>query len=137
MHYLTGRFETDYGGQLWNPTRAGVPTASKLLVCSEYLANTDLDRFGEPGQVIGCSTWADVLKHLEAEYPREAGVAVFPCAAIQCPADAVAWRSTRLTPDPLSLDQIEPCHQQEHSGYSIRAQCDNGNVQKTKVINHS
>ena len=85
LHYLTGRFGTDYGGRLWNPTRAGVPRANRVLVCSEYLSRTDLDRFGPPGQVIGCASWADVLEHLEAEYPERARVAVFPCAAIQCP----------------------------------------------------
>jgi hypothetical protein len=47
--------------------------------------HTDLDRFGPPDQVIGCASWADVLEHLEAEYPENARVAVFPCAAIQCP----------------------------------------------------
>ena len=85
LHYLTGRFGTDYGGKLWNPTRAGVPRAKRVLVCSEYLSRTDLDRFGPPDQVVGCASWADVLEHLEAEYPENARVAVFPCAAIQCP----------------------------------------------------
>ena len=87
VHYLTGRFGTDYGGRLWNPVKAGVAKASRVLVYSEYLSRTDLDRFGPPERVVGCETWREVLEHLEADYPGSADVAVFPCAAIQCPDD--------------------------------------------------
>lgn len=85
MHYLTGRFGTDYGGKLWNPDRAGIPQAGKVLVCSEYISKVDLDRFGPADRVVPCPTWADVRANLEADFPGEARVAVFPCAAIQCP----------------------------------------------------
>ena len=90
LHYLTGRFGTNYGGKLWNPTKAGVSGANKVLVCSDYLSRTDLDRFGDPDKVIGCPTWDDVLENLKAAYPNSARVAVFPCASIQCPEEAVA-----------------------------------------------
>lgn len=87
MHYLTGRFGSDYGGRLWNPSRAGVENAGRVLVYSEYLSRTDLDRFGSADKVVGCPTWEDVLTHLQSDYPDAAEVAVFPCAAIQCPDD--------------------------------------------------
>jgi hypothetical protein len=90
LHYLTGRFGTDYGGKLWNPTKAGVTNASKVIVCSEYLSRIDLDRFGSDDKVVGCATWDDVLRELKQDYPDNATVGVFPCAAIQCPEDALA-----------------------------------------------
>ncbi|MBS10402.1 MAG: hypothetical protein CME19_02215 [Gemmatimonadetes bacterium] len=85
LHYLTGRFGTDYGGKLWNPTKAGVANASKVVVYSEYLSRTDLDRFGPADRVVGYATWEQVIRELRSDYPKDARVAVFPCAAIQCP----------------------------------------------------
>ena len=87
MHYLTGRFGSDYGGRLWTPSKAGIPSAERVIVYSEYLSRTDLDRFGPAETVIGCRTWAEVLSHLGTAYPGDAQVAVYPCAAIQCPDD--------------------------------------------------
>ena len=86
LHYLTGRFGSDYGGKLWNPTKAGVSQAKRVIVLSDYLSLTDLDRFGPSDSVTGCSTWDDVLRELKTEYPSHADVAVFPYASIQCPA---------------------------------------------------
>ncbi|HAA77582.1 TPA: hypothetical protein DCE37_20920, partial [Candidatus Latescibacteria bacterium] len=78
-------FGTDYGGKLWNPTKAGVANASKVVVYSEYLSRTDLDRFGPADRVVGYATWEQVIRELRSDYPKDARVAVFPCAAIQCP----------------------------------------------------
>ena len=57
-----------------------------MIVLSDYLSLTDLDRFGPSDSVTGCSTWDDVLRELKTEYPSHADVAVFPYASIQCPA---------------------------------------------------
>ena len=89
MHYLTGRFGSDYGGRLWNAAKAGIRSAKRVIVYSEYLSRTDLDRFGPQEEVIGCSNWETVIAHLKEDYPDNANVAVFPCAAIQCPDDLV------------------------------------------------
>ena len=80
-------WQSTHGGRLWNPSRAGIPSAGRVLVYSEYLSRTDLDRFGPPDSVVGCSTWEEVLKHLDKEHPGQANIAVYPCAAIQCPDD--------------------------------------------------
>jgi nickel-dependent lactate racemase len=86
LHYLAGRFGTDYGGKMWGaPRRLLVPKAERLLVCSAYLSRTDLDVYGPPEKVVPCATWEEVLIHLMAAYPQRAKVAVYPYAAIQYP----------------------------------------------------
>ncbi|MDP6037597.1 MAG: lactate racemase domain-containing protein, partial [Candidatus Latescibacteria bacterium] len=64
LHYLTGRFGTDYGGRLWSKGRGLIPDAGRILVCSSYLSRTDLDRFGKDDRVVGCETWEETMKHL-------------------------------------------------------------------------
>ncbi|RMF92224.1 MAG: nickel-dependent lactate racemase [Nitrospinota bacterium] len=87
LHYLAGRFGTNYGGNMWGkPQQLLVPQAGRLLVCSSYLSRTDLDMYGPAEKVIPCSTWAEVLIHLLQDHPQQAKVAVYPYAAIQYPA---------------------------------------------------
>ena len=88
-HYLGGRFGTDYGGKMWGglPQQLLVPKARRLLVCSEFLAQSDLDMLGPADQVVPCATWGEVLIHLQAAYPQDAKVAVYPYAAIQYPGE--------------------------------------------------
>ena len=88
-HYLGGRFGTDYGGKMWGglPGRLLTPKASRLLVCSEFLAQSDLDMLGPADQVVPCASWAEVLIYLQAAYPQAAKVAVYPYAAIQFPGE--------------------------------------------------
>ncbi|MBW1994860.1 MAG: DUF2088 domain-containing protein, partial [Deltaproteobacteria bacterium] len=86
-HYLAGRFGTDYGGRMWGaPTGLIIPQAERLLVCSSYLSRYDLDMYGPSDRVIPCASWAEVLIRLLDAYPKQAKVAVYPYAAIQCPA---------------------------------------------------
>ena len=79
-HYLGGRFGTDYGSKMWGglPGRLLTPKASRLLVCSEFLAQIDLDMLGPADLVVPCASWAEVLIHLQAAYPQTAKVAVYP-----------------------------------------------------------
>ena len=89
LHYLAGRFGTNYGGDMWGvPKKLLIPKASRLLVCSAYLSRSDLDMFGPSDKVVPCATWEEVLTHLLAAYPQKAKVGVYPYAAIQYP-DAV------------------------------------------------
>jgi nickel-dependent lactate racemase len=89
LHYLAGRFGTDYGGKMWGAPRGLlVPKAGRLLVCSAYLARTDLDAYGPADKVVPCATWGEALIHLMAAHPGEARVAVYPYAGIQCPEGA-------------------------------------------------
>jgi nickel-dependent lactate racemase len=85
LHYLTGRFGTDYGGKLWTATRGAIPNAGRIIVCSEYLSRTDLDKLGTDDRVVACETWEETLNHLKLTHANQAKVAVFPYAAIQCP----------------------------------------------------
>lgn len=86
LHYLAGRFGTNYGGNMWGaPKQLLVPKAQRVLVCSSYLAKTDLDVYGPADKVIPCTTWGEVLIHLMAAYPQKAKVAIYPYAAIQYP----------------------------------------------------
>lgn len=87
-HYLTGRFGTNYGGRLWNPARAGVPNAKRVVLCSPCVARTDLDRFGEGA--VACGTWEETMNEVAKDYPGEASVGVFPCASIQLPEAAAS-----------------------------------------------
>lgn len=88
-HYLAGRFGTNYGGKMWGlPQQLLVPKAERLLVCSAYLSQTDLDMYGPSDKVVPCTTWGEVLIHLMAAYPQKAKVAVYPYAAIQYPEGA-------------------------------------------------
>ena len=66
--------------RLWGglPGRLLTPKASRLLVCSEFLAQIDLDMLGPADQVVPCASWAEVLIHLQAAYPQTAKVAVYP-----------------------------------------------------------
>ena len=87
-HYLAGRFGTTYGGKMWGaPQQLLIPKAQRVLVCSDYLSQTDLDTLGPSDRVVACSTWAEVLIHLLSAYPQNAKVAVYPYAAIQYPAE--------------------------------------------------
>ena len=88
LHYLNGRFGTDYGGRLWSKGSGTIPNAGRILVFSSYLSKTDLDRFGPSDQVVGCETWQETLSHLKSAHPNNAKVAVFPYSAIQCPAES-------------------------------------------------
>jgi nickel-dependent lactate racemase len=89
LHYLAGRFGTDYGGKMWGPTQSLlIPKAQRLLVCSNHLSRTDLDVYGNSDQVVACSTWGESLIQLLAAYPQKAKVAVYPYAAIQYPEGA-------------------------------------------------
>jgi nickel-dependent lactate racemase len=87
LHYLAGRFGTNYGGKMWGaPQQLLVPKAQRLLVCSAYLSRTDLDVYGPSEKIVPCASWGEVLVHLMAAYPQNAKVAVYPYAAIQYPA---------------------------------------------------
>jgi nickel-dependent lactate racemase len=89
LHYLAGRFGTNYGGKMWGaPQGLLVPRAERLVVCSAYLSRTDLDTYGPPDKVVPCATWGEALIHLMAAYPKHARVAVYPYAAIQYPEGA-------------------------------------------------
>jgi nickel-dependent lactate racemase len=86
LHYLAGRFGTNYGGKMWGaPQRLLVPQAQRLLVCSNYLSRNDLDSYGPPDKVVPCASWGEALIHLMDAYPQKAKVAVYPYAAIQYP----------------------------------------------------
>ncbi|MBK35595.1 MAG: hypothetical protein CME26_08735 [Gemmatimonadetes bacterium] len=87
-HYLTGRFGTNYGGRLWNPARAGVPNAKRVVLCSPCVARNDLDRFGEGA--VACGTWEETMNEVAKDYPGEASVGVFPYASIQLPEAAAS-----------------------------------------------
>ena len=98
LHYLVGRFGTDYGGKMWAmPKRLLIPQARRIVVCSAYLSQTDLDTFGPRDQVVACATWGEVLLHLMEEYPDQAKVAVYPYSAIQYPRrGSPYWRRSSL-----------------------------------------
>lgn len=86
LHYGGGRFGTNYGGRMWKPPqKLMVPNAQRILICSSYLARTDLDRWGPSDRVLSCATWGEVLIHLMAAYPQKARVAVYPYAPMQVP----------------------------------------------------
>ena len=86
LHYLAGRFGTNYGGKMWGGAQQiSIPKAGRILVYSSYLSRSDLDMFGAPDKVVPCATWGEVLIHLLAAYPQKARVGVYPYAAIQYP----------------------------------------------------
>ena len=86
LHYLAGRFGTDYGGKLWAlPKNLLIPQAEKILVCSSYISRNDLDGYGPQERVVPCGTWGEVLLHLLKSYPKQATVSVYPYASIQLP----------------------------------------------------
>ena len=86
LHYLSGRFGTDYGGTMWSsPKGLIIPKAKKILVCSSYISRNDLDFYGPREQVIPCRTWGEVLLNLLEGYPGQASVSVYPYASIQLP----------------------------------------------------
>ena len=86
LHYMSGRFGTDYGGTMWHlPQQLLVPQADRILVCSEYPFKNDLYSYGPLDQVVSCDTWEAVLENLSKDYPGEAKVAVYPYTAIQLP----------------------------------------------------
>ncbi len=88
LHYLAGRFGTDYGGKLWSlPQRLLIPQAERLIVCSAYLSRSDLDSYGPQEKVTACTNWGEVLLHLLNHYPKQAKVAVYPYTAIQLPGE--------------------------------------------------
>lgn len=89
LHYLGGRFGTDYGGRMWGmPQQLVIPQAERLVVCSSYLSKTDIDVYGPAEKVVPCATWGEVLIDLLAAYPHKAKVAIYPYAAIQYPEGA-------------------------------------------------
>lgn len=86
LHYLGGRFGTDYGGKSWSPRKGLIiPQAEKVLVCSSYLSRVDLDTYGPDGRVIPCRSWNEVILSLLEHYPDKAKVSVYPNASIQLP----------------------------------------------------
>lgn len=88
LHYLVGRFGTNYGGKLWGASKQLLITqAERLLVCSSYLSQNDLDYYGPSERVVPCATWEEIMIHLLNTYPQQAKVAVYPYAAIQYPAE--------------------------------------------------
>ena len=88
LHYLSGRFGTNYGGKLWGPPKGLlIPQADRVLICSSYQSRNDLDVLGPPDKVVPCETWGEVMIHLLNAYPDKAKVAVYPYAAIQCPVE--------------------------------------------------
>lgn len=83
-HYLVGRFGSDYGGELWFPTKGlRVPKARRIIVFTEYPVKADDEAFGPLDKVVVCKTWAEVLIQLMPANRSDAKVAVFPYAAIQ------------------------------------------------------
>ena len=89
LHYLGGRFGSDYGGRNWKKNEnLTIPKAGRLLICSSYLSRTDLDTFGPANKVVPCANWEETLAQLQAAYPQKAKVAVYPYAAIQYPQEA-------------------------------------------------
>jgi nickel-dependent lactate racemase len=85
LHYGGGRFGTNYGGRMWKPPQKLISNAERILICSSYLARTDLDMWGSSDRVLSCATWREVLIHLTAAYPQKAKVAVYPYSSIQVP----------------------------------------------------
>lgn len=66
LHYLGGRFGTDYGGKMWSPPKGLIiPQAEKILVCSSYNSRSDLDTYGPPERVVPCGSWGEVLLNLK------------------------------------------------------------------------
>ncbi|MGH8059580.1 MAG: hypothetical protein ACREOH_20465, partial [Candidatus Entotheonellia bacterium] len=83
-HYLVGRFGSDYGGELWFPSKGlRVPKARRIIVFTEYPVKADDESFGPLDQVVVCKSWAEVLIQLMPAHRPDARVAVYPYAAIQ------------------------------------------------------
>ena len=88
LHYLVGRFGTNYGGKLWGASQQLlIAQAERLLVCSSYLSQNDLDYYGPSERVVPCATWEEIMIQLLNTYAQQAKVVVYPYAAIQYPAE--------------------------------------------------
>ena len=86
-HYLSGDWGKVYGGKLRQKIeeRNRVPKAKKVIVYNRYKKRADFGDFGIPEEVIWLKTWNEVLEVLNADFPEKAKVALYPCAALQCP----------------------------------------------------
>lgn len=86
LHYLAGRFGTDYGGQMWKPQEGPVvPQARRISLLADFVSKCDMELFGPKEVVHWFSRWPDLLAELKKSYGDKARVAVYPYVTIQCP----------------------------------------------------
>jgi len=86
-HYGSGDWGKVYGGPLRPQIeeRSRMPKAKRVIVYNKYKKKADFGHFGIPHEIIWLKTWDEVLEILSADFPEKARVAVYPCAALQCP----------------------------------------------------
>lgn len=82
VHYLLGPF----GENSFGPEHQGSmipPAVKRVIVFTEYPDLVGRGWYAKSEKIMFLHKWADVLKVLEADYPGDAQVAVFPNAEIQ------------------------------------------------------
>jgi len=84
-HYVIRSWGSDYGGRHYTPRGPGYISLfmKKLIVLSPCPDRTSLDLICRYDDAIVTKTWADVLSHLEKDYPGEAKVAVIQDGTMQ------------------------------------------------------
>ncbi|MFQ6077239.1 MAG: lactate racemase domain-containing protein [Candidatus Bathyarchaeia archaeon] len=94
VHYSVGRWGTDYGGKLFNPSRvttSPVPKAGRVFIFSEYPQRTpSLPQPSEP-LIAWRESWEEIIEELQEIHGEEAKVAMYPSTSIQYPPVPPAW----------------------------------------------
>ena len=85
-HFLSGKWGSDYGGATWSQGRLRqLSHARRIYYMSEYPTAIMREALGGSDTVSTCTHWTEVLVDLMLHYGKNAKVAVYPYASLQCP----------------------------------------------------
>ncbi len=84
VHYLNGRFGTEYGGRGWRSGRTSEALArvGSVFVLTPLLSMTERMEFGG-NNVVWCRSWGEVIAKLAARHGPGTRAVVYPYAPIQ------------------------------------------------------
>jgi nickel-dependent lactate racemase len=89
LNQLRGRFGTNYGGRMYDPSRISnmQKKAAKVIVVARHLSKFEKDEVGPAEKVVWCRNWDEALKELMRDNGPGTKVGVYPYAPLQIPAD--------------------------------------------------